>query len=106
MAANSLDQVKDGLYDAFQRAIDKSKMGTYSSDGSIEAAKNHAAAAYMQAAAQTAEAIAKVEREITMRDIIKDLRAQGADVEVDFERGIVRSISPMNKIKLKAPGEA
>jgi hypothetical protein len=104
--ANNLDDVKRSLYDAFERAIGKSKMSTSSLDGNTEAAKNQAAAAYLQAAAQTAEAIAKVEREITMRDIIKDLRAQGADIEVDFEKGTVRSMSPMSKIKLKAPGEA
>lgn len=103
--AQTLEEVKTELYEAFNGAMKMARKAPGYNDNALEAQRLQAAAACMQAAAQTAEAITKVEREITMRDIIKDLRAQGADVEVDFEKGIVRSISPMNKIKLKQPGD-
>lgn len=104
--AKNLDEVKADLYDNFNRAMTygrKVPSDNYSTDNPQ---RLQAAAASMQAAAMTADAIAKVERELTIRDMIKELREQGADIEVDIEKGIVRSISPMSKIKLKPPGDA
>lgn len=104
--AKTLEEVKLSLYEAFTRAIEKSEASTYHHDDNVAAAKNQAAATYIQAAAQAADALTKVEREITVRDMIRELREQGADVELDIEKGIVRSIAPMGRIKLRQPGDA
>jgi hypothetical protein len=104
--AKNLDEVKAELYEAFNGAMKMARKAPSYNDNTEEAQRLQAAAACMLAAAQTAEAITKVEREIAVRYIITDLRALGADVEVDFEKGIVRSISPMSKIKLKSPGDS
>lgn len=104
--AKNLDEMKEELYETFNRAVYHSKKTPDYNSSSENAQRLQAAAACMQAAAAAAEALTKVEREITMRDMIKELREQGADIELDIEKGIVRSISPMSKIKLKQPGEA
>lgn len=100
----TLEQMRDKLYQAFDKAIDRTNK--YSDYDLINQEKLAAASGALEAASRAADAVVKIEQAIAMRDLIKDLRAQGADVEVDMEKGLVRSISPMSKIKLKAPGEA
>jgi hypothetical protein len=100
----NLEQMRDRLYEAFDKAIARSNKYADYEIGAVE--KNQTASQALDSATRAAEAVVKVEQAIQMRDLIKDLKAQGTDIEVDIEKGIVRSISPMSKIKLKSPGDA
>jgi len=104
MATKTLEQMRDKLYQAFDKAIDRTNK--YQDYELANQEKLAAATGALEAASRAAEAVVKIEQAIATRNLIKELRAQGADVEVDFEKGTVRSISPMSKIKLKQPGDA
>lgn len=101
MATKTLEQMRDKLYQAFDKAIDRTNQ--YADYELANQDKLAAATSALEAASRASEAVVKIENAIAMRELIKDIRAQGADVEVDMEKGLVRSISPMSKIKLKGP---
>lgn len=101
MPTKNLEQLRDRLYQAFDKAVTRSeRIQDYEW---ANAEKSKAAADALEGAVRASEAVIKVEREIAARALIKELRAEGSDIEVDFEKGTVRTISPMNKIKLKQP---
>lgn len=102
MPTKSLEEMRDRLYQAFDKAMERNDViGNYEVSNPE---KMNAAANAQDSAMRVSESIVKVEQAIQMRDLVKDLREKGIDVEVDFEKGTVRSISPMNTIKLKPPG--
>jgi hypothetical protein len=101
MATKTLEQMRDRLYQAFDKAIDRSNK--YQDYELTSPERLEAVTGALDAASRAADAVVKIEQAIAMRDLIKELKAQGADVEVDMEKGLVRSISPMGKIKLKQP---
>jgi hypothetical protein len=101
--SENLEDVKKKLYAAFDKAIARADNYDYFSSSSEGAQKLQASAQCLHAAAQTAQAIATVENQIAVLDVLRELREKGADVELDIEKGLVRSITPMSKIKLKGP---
>jgi 16S rRNA G966 N2-methylase RsmD len=101
MATKSLEQMRDKLYQAFDKAIDRTNK--YQDYELANQEKLAAATGALEAASRAADAVVRIEQAIAMRNLIKELRAEGADIEVDMEKGLVRSISPMSKIKLKQP---
>lgn len=102
MPTKTLEQMRDRLYQVFDKAAARSDKFDHYDVG--DPAKMNAAVNAQDSAARVSEGIIKIEQAIQMRDLVKDLREKGIDVEVDFEKGTVRSISPMNTIKLKPPG--
>lgn len=101
--SENLQDVKKKLYAAFDKAIQRADNYDYFSSSSEGAQKLQASAQCLNAAAQTAQAIATVEREIAVLDLLAELRQKGAEIELDIEKGLVRSITPLDKIKLKGP---
>ena len=97
----SLEEMKDKLYKAFDRAIAHSE-SDMSAGNNFE--KITARSEALQAAAQTAQAITVVEHEIAVLDALKDARERGDRVILEISGGIAQNIKPLNTLKLKPPG--
>jgi hypothetical protein len=93
--AKTLEEVRDGLYRAFNKAMDGvDNTNYYDTDKLVKTT---------QLAREMAAAVAALEQDIVTIAILKEAREKGAEIGLDLDKGLVRSITPMGKIKLK-PG--
>ena len=92
-SAKSLQDLKTCLYKAFNKAMDgMDNISYYETDKIEKAAKT---------ISSISERIEAVGHEIAMLDTLKELREKGGDLEIDMGKGLLRSITPLSKIKLK-----
>ena len=103
MATKNLEEIKDKLYKAFDKALAHyEEITSYSSGNTVE--KVSARSLALGAAAQTAQAISSVEREIAVLDWIKECRERGDNIAAEMDKGLAKGIVPLSTIKLKPPG--
>jgi hypothetical protein len=94
--ATNLDEVRAELYRAFNKAMKGVDYWDY--NRGEESPRNTAAT---QAAAQTAQSIAVIEHEIAVLQLLKEAKESGANITIEIDKGLARSVSVPNPIKLK-----
>ncbi len=100
MPTKSLGEMKDKLYEAFDKALVAYSDITTSSDGKmIEKTASRSQA--LGAAAQVAQALVSVEHEIMVQDVVKEARERGDNIAVEIAGGLSNSMAPMSALKFK-----
>ncbi|MEZ0263051.1 MAG: hypothetical protein ACAH80_18745 [Alphaproteobacteria bacterium] len=94
--ATNLEEVRQKLYKAFNKAMKGVEYWEADSASEIE---RHAAAS--AAAANSAQAITTVEREIAVLQLLKEAKESGAGITIEIDKGLARSVSVPSPIKLK-----
>lgn len=94
--AKNLEQVRDQLYKAFNKAMKGVEYWDCDSTSEVE---RHTAASH--AAVNAAHAITNVEREIAVLQLLKEAKESGSGITLEIDKGLARSVSVPSPIKLK-----
>lgn len=94
--ATNLEEVREKLYKAFNKAIDGVEYWDVDSSS-----QNELHIASSTAAANAAQAITTVEREIAVLQLLKEAKESGAGITIEIDKGLARSVSVPSPIKLK-----
>jgi hypothetical protein len=97
-----LNEVRDKLYKAFDRALTQcDEVSSYSSGSTCE--KVSARSLAMSAAAQTAQALTAVEHEIVVQKAYEEWQKSGGRIDDEIAGGIIRDVKTMATLKIKRP---
>ena len=97
-----LNEVRDKLYKAFDKAMTHYEEITGYSNGST-CEKVSARSLAIGAAAQTAQALTAVEHEIAVQKAYEDWQKSGGRIDDEIAGGIIRDVKAMATLKIK-PG--
>lgn len=98
----TLEEVRSKLYKAFDDAL--SIRDFKMTEGNL-CDRVNAMANALQAAAQTAQAIATVENQLQVKELLERAAKDGAQVVLEINQGLVKDVKPLASIKLKQPGQ-
>lgn len=102
MATKTLEEAREKLYQAFDHAI---KLKDTSMESGNLCDRISARARAIEAAASTAQALAVLENQIQVKELIEKAEKSGSQVVLEISQGLVKDVKPMASIKLKQPGQ-
>jgi hypothetical protein len=98
--ATTPEEIRDDLYKIFNQVMARSDdIGPNVLDNETEKVTSIGAAA-----SSLARAIMETERELAVLAWIKECRERGDNIASEMDKGLIKSIVPLNTIKLKPPG--